>query len=342
MLDVLVAGGGPVGLATALYAHRAGLEVAVHEPRAGTIDKACGEGLMPGAVAALANLGIDPEGQTLAGIRYLTAGASAEASFRHGPGRGVRRTTLHAHLLSAVRQAGIPVLRRAVVVVEPYGDDVLVDGVRARYVVAADGLHSPVRRSLGLDSPARAAARRRFGLRCHANVAPWTNHVEVHWASSGEAYVTPVAPDLVGIAMLTSEPASFGEMLQRFPVIGDRLAGMEVSRVRGAGPLRQRSVRRVAGRVLLVGDASGYVDALTGEGIALGLAQARSAVAAIAAHRPELYEASWRRITWRYRLLTASLLGATRVAFVRDRLVPAAAALPRVFAAAVNELARPA
>lgn len=341
MLDVIIAGGGPVGLATAMYAHRAGLDVAVHEPRAGAIDKACGEGLMPGAVAALMDLGIDPIGQPLRGIRYLSGNASAEAAFRRGAGRGVRRTTLHTALLDAVYLAGIPVLERSVVEVEQRGDSVLVDGTAARYLVAADGLHSPVRRRLGLDAPVQRA-QRRYGLRCHVDTAPWTDYVEVHWAPSAEAYITPVGPSLVGVALLTSEPASLDVLLQRFPVIRDRLVGVAASKARGAGPLRQRSVRRVAGRVLLVGDASGYVDALTGEGIALGMAQARSAVAAISARRPELYEASWRRITWRYRLLTATLLGASRMSMVRRGIVPAAAALPRVFSAAVNELARPA
>lgn len=341
MRDVLIAGGGPVGLATALYAHRAGLDVVVHEPRAGAIDKACGEGLMPGAVAALTDLGIDPIGQPLRGIRYLAGDVCAEAAFRHGAGRGVRRTALHAALLDAVVSSGIPVLQRAVVDVQQREDHVSADGSAARYLVAADGLHSPVRRRLGLDAPVQPP-RRRFGLRCHLDTMPWTDFVEVHWAPSAEAYVTPVSPGLVGVAMLTSEPGSFDALLARFPVVRDRLAGAAASKVRGAGPLRQRSVRRVAGRVLLVGDASGYVDALTGEGIALGLAQARAAVAAMSADRPEEYEASWRRITWRYRLLTAGLLSASRIAVVRRTIVPAAAALPRVFAAAVNELARPA
>jgi flavin-dependent dehydrogenase len=93
--------------------------------------------------------------------------------------------------------------------------------------------------------------------------------------------------------------------------------------------------------VLLVGDASGYVDALTGEGIAVGLAQARAAVAAILADDPDRYEASWRRVTRRYRLLTGGLLAWTRRPLLRRTLVPAAAAVPAVFAATVNELGRP-
>ena len=114
------------------------------------------------------------------------------------------------------------------------------------------------------------------------------------------------------------------------------------SAVRGAGPLRQRAHRRVAGRVLLVGDAAGYVDALTGEGIALGLAQARAAVAAVVAGSPDDYEAAYRRLGRRHDLLTNALLASSRVQLVRRRLVPAAPRLPWVFGAAVDQLARPA
>ena len=62
-----------------------------------------------------------------------------------------------------------------------------------RYLVAADGLHSPVRRMLGLD--AATPGRRRFGLRCHVQQAPWSSYVEVHWSRRAEAYVTPVDDD---------------------------------------------------------------------------------------------------------------------------------------------------
>ncbi len=94
--------------------------------------------------------------------------------------------------------------------------------------------------------------------------------------------------------------------------------------------------------MLLVGDAGGYVDALTGEGVALGVAQARAAVAALVDRDPARYEQDWRQVTRRYRLLTGGLLGATRLSSVRHLLVPAAERLPRVFGVAVNALARPA
>jgi flavin-dependent dehydrogenase len=338
--DLLVAGGGPAGLATALYAVRAGLSVTVRDPRGGVVDKACGEGLMPGALAALLDLGIDPAGHELTGIRYVAGRRAAASSFRDGPGRGVRRTTLHAAMRDAALRAGVVIEQGAVTEVTQDDSGVVVDGTRARFLAAADGLHSPVRRSMGLD--ARPASFRRYGLRRHFAMAPWTSLVEVHWADSGEAYVTPVDAGLVGVAVLTSSRGAFEDQLARFPVLRSRLTTSTGGEVMGAGPLRQRALSRVNGRVLLVGDAAGYVDALTGEGIALGLAQARSVARAIADDDPGRYEREWRAITRRYRLITAGLLGATRVRPVRRALVPAAGLLPGVFAAAVGSLARPA
>jgi flavin-dependent dehydrogenase len=338
--DLVVVGGGPVGLAAGLYAARAGLSVEVREKRAGVVDKACGEGLMPGAVATLRDLGVEPSGHPIEGIRYRDRGHAAEAVFSGGPGLGVRRTTLHAALLAAAERAGVAVRTGPVTAVEDRGDHVLVDDEPAAYVLAADGLHSPLRRRLGLQAaPARL---RRYGLRTHVVAAPWSRFVEVHWSPRSEAYVTPVADDLVGVAVLSAGKADLPTLLQDFPDLCERLAGHETTQVRGAGPLRQRSSRRVAGRVLLVGDAAGYVDALTGEGISVGLAQARAAVAAVAAGDPQSYEGAWRRIGRRQQLLTAGLLTATRVPVVRRRMVPVAGRFPGVFTAAVDQLARPA
>ncbi|MEJ7794802.1 MAG: NAD(P)/FAD-dependent oxidoreductase [Nocardioides sp.] len=328
-----------MGLATALYAARAGLDVVVRERRAGVVDKACGEGLMPGAVAALADLGVPLEGCPLLGIRYLDGRHRAEAPFRSGPGLGVRRTTLHAALRHAVDSAGVVIEEHPVDEVADRGDHVLVDGTPSRYLVAADGLHSPVRRMLALEQPARS--RRRYGLRTHVDLAPWTDFVEVHWSPRAEAYLTPVSDRRVGVAVLSEDRRPLPELLAQFPQLTPRLDGRQLSGVLGAGPLRQRTSRRVAGRVLLVGDAAGYVDALTGEGIALGLAQARAAVAAVADHDPARYEGEWRRISRSHDRLTGALLTASRVPVVRRHLVQAAARAPRVFAAAVDQLARP-
>src|SRR5687767_3628632 len=97
-VDVAIVGGGPVGLAAAIEARLAGLSVTVLEQRAGTIDKACGEGLMPGAIPLLQRLGIDPPGVDLRGVRYRSGSRTVEHRFAGRPGRGVRRTELHRQL----------------------------------------------------------------------------------------------------------------------------------------------------------------------------------------------------------------------------------------------------
>lgn len=340
MRDLIIAGGGPVGVAAALHAARLGLDVVVREPRSGPIDKACGEGLMPGAVAELADLGVHPQGRELSGIRYLDGSPSpgVDATFRSGPGRGVRRTVLHAALTDRLAEVGVPVEPRAVSQVEHAGGHVLIDGEPARFLIAADGLHSPVRRLVDLEAP--GSTRRRFGLRCHVRQSPWASYVEVHWSPHAEAYVTPVGDALIGVAVLTDAGRDFDEVLADFPALTDRLTG-ERTKVMGAGPLRQRVRARRAGRVLLVGDAAGYVDALTGEGLAIGLAQARGAVQCLASGRPQDYDRLAARLGRRHDLLTRALLGATAHAGVRTRLVPAARLAPWLFSAAVNELARP-
>jgi flavin-dependent dehydrogenase len=338
--DVLVVGGGPAGLAVALGCARAGMDVVVCEKRAGVIDKACGEGLMPGAVRALAALGVDPPGHPIGGITYRQGAVVAHAAFRTGRGRGVRRTALHDVLRAEVDRLGVPVLPTAVTDLAQHDDHVRAGGLRARYLVAADGLHSAFRELAGLagDRPARTP---RWGLRRHYALAPFSDTVEVTWAARSEAYVTPVAPDTVGVAILSSVRGGFDDQLAAFPDLAARVAGAEpASSVRGAGPLRQRTAGRVAGRVLLVGDAAGYVDALTGEGLALSLTTAAELVHCLRAGRPADYDRAWRRTSRRSRWLTEGLLWARGRPAIARRIVPAAATAPWLFAAAVDQLAR--
>ena len=337
MIDLLVAGGGPAGLATAILGARAGLEVVVVERRQGPVDKACGEGLMPHAVELVRRLGVEPPGKPFHGITYLAGDRRVTGRFRGGAGRGVRRTALHAGLLEAATAAGVRLEHGDIGPVNQDALSVHCNGFRSRYLAAADGLHSPIRAALGV---ARASGGpRRWGIRRHILMAPWSDCVEVYWSDGAEAYVTPVADDCVGIAILTSHKGGFDEHFGAFPALQERVNGQAHGPDRAAGPLRQRVRSRTAGRVMLVGDAAGYVDALTGEGLGIAFAAAQILVDCVAVDRPQDYDRRWRRMSRRYRLLTAGVLHASQTPAVRTRIVPAAAQFPRVFGGVVNLLA---
>lgn len=360
---MLIVGGGPVGLAAAIGARLAGLTVTVIEPRVGPIDKACGEGLMPGAVPLLSRLGVQPAGRELRGIRYSDGRRSVEHLFTAGAGLGVRRTALHAALAGRAGELSIDIQHgkvsgikqddRSVTAIVSAGaagaagsaisassaSSSGTSAIRARWLLGCDGLHSSVAVLAGLAQPAPISGRR-YGIRQHYAMAPWDDLVEVHYGPHAELYVTPVAADLVGIAVLGRQGAEFDAALAAVPAVADRLRGAEIaSERRGAGPLRRRTTARSAGRVLLVGDASGYVDAITGEGLRLGFAQAAAAVGAIVAEKPSGYEREWRAITRDFRLLTSGLVWWAGSP-MRGSIVPVAARLPRLFGAVVERLAR--
>ncbi|WP_298457094.1 NAD(P)/FAD-dependent oxidoreductase [uncultured Cellulomonas sp.] len=335
--DVLVVGGGPVGLAAAIEARLAGLDVVLVEPRPGPVDKACGEGLMPGSVRALDRLGVHPEGHPLLGVRYLDPTRRVTHLFRGTAGRGVRRTALHGALAARAAELGVHRHEARVTDLEQTDGAVTAAGVRARWLLGCDGLHSTVRRLAGLEAPARGP--RRYGIRRHFRLAPWADVVEVHWGPRAEAYVTPVGDGLVGVALLGPPRTDFATTLAGFPDLAARLAGAEPDGpVRGAGPLLQRTWARTRGRVRLVGDASGYVDALTGEGMRVGFAQAAAAVATLD-DPPERYERAWAASTRDYRYLTSGLVTAA-TSPARRGIVPLATRAPAVFGAVVERLAR--
>jgi menaquinone-9 beta-reductase len=300
--DLAIVGGGPAGLATAIFAAMEGLEVTLLERRRFPIDKPCGEGLMPHGVRLLDSMGVRIEkSYPFEGIRYVDDWSVAEARFRGGHGLGVRRVELSKALLERARELGVDVREETKVEkVVPFLDGATVWGssgsLDARWVVVADGLGSLV-------PGARPGRLRRFGARTHYRLAPWSEFVEVHWARGAEAYVTPVSDDEVGVAFLWHERASsWEEMLSRFPHLAPRLENAEpLSSIQGAGPFRRRPRRVSAGRLALVGDASGYVDAITGEGVAIAFECARALALSLKEGGLASYAKAHRRIMRPYR-----------------------------------------
>lgn len=346
-IDLLVVGGGPAGLATAIRARQVGLTVRLLDRCRPPIDKACGEGLMPDGVALLQRLGVEiPERERLAflGVRYLDGELVADGGFPGAPGWGVRRTALHEAMTARAETLGAELCWGVAAQGIEAGGVRTGRGVeRARFIVAADGLRSRLRREMGLGGSKSPHAR--FGLRRHFRIAPWSDRVEVHWGAGAEAYVTPVASDLVGVAVLFEGGGlDFDAVLGRFPALARRLAGAPAaSRDRGAGPLAQR-VRAVAsGNLALVGDAAGYVDAITGEGVAAAFRQAFAVVEAIVSGSLAGYPAAHRRIVRLPEALTRLLLTVERRPWLRRRVMRALASDRRLFDAilALHVGARP-
>ncbi|AGW40341.1 oxidoreductase [Leifsonia xyli subsp. cynodontis DSM 46306] len=241
--DLIVVGSGPVRLACAIEARLLGMDVLVVEPRSAPIDKACGEGLMPGSLAALQRLGVDPPGRTLAGIAYLDAASRVEHRFEERPGRGVRRTVLHSALAARAAELGAHTLHdRVTGVASASSGTTLTLGrgqstLSAPWVIAADGLHSPLRRLLELGGRPQPKSRRRFGVRRHYTVEPWTDLVEVHWSPTAEVYVTPVDDRIVGVAVLGPRPIDQEAVIRTVPALAAYLDGAPpASDPRGAGP----------------------------------------------------------------------------------------------------------
>jgi menaquinone-9 beta-reductase len=362
--DVFVIGGGPAGLAAAIAARRKGFRVVVADGARWPIEKACGEGLMPDTVAALRELGVSVgagDGQVIRGVRFVGRESEVAARFPAECAIGMRRVALHAKLVEQARSCGVELLWQAPVAgisrdgVElaigrrgDSGDDAGADAcdgsiatsirrsegafVRARWIVGADGIGSRVRLWAGLD----AAVRRdyRYAVRRHYRMRPWSEFMEVHWGDRAQAYVTPVGADEVCVVTISGDRGAKSVALDaEFPTLAGRLeSGVVTGHERGAVTMMQRLRHVQRGNVALVGDASGSVDAITGEGLSLGFRHAIGLADALESGDLSKYEAAHRRLARRPALMGRLMLVLDGRPRLRERTIRALAADARVFA----------
>ena len=334
--DVFVIGGGPAGLAAAIAARQQGFRVAVADSAQMPIDKPCGEGLMPDGLTALERLGVlvdDEASYAFRGIRFLSGGLSATASFPDGAtGRGVRRTVLHELITRRAASLGIDFLWQTPVT--GLSADAVHLGKRsvtARWIIGADGGSSRVRRWAGLDRFHRRD--RRYAFRRHYRIAPWTNQMELHWGRCGEIYVTPVAKEQVCVTLISRDPKlRLDQALQRFPELQARLAGAELgSSEKGALSAACRLKRVSRGNVALIGDASGTVDAITGEGLCLAFSQAMVLAECLKSGDLRRYEREHRRLALRPLLMARLMLLLDRRPRLQRRTLEVFGKRPHIF-----------
>lgn len=333
--DVFIAGGGPAGLAAAIAARRKGFRVTLADGRRPPIDKACGEGLGPDAIAAAAALGITiphDSAFVVRGVRFLGSGGNAEARFRSGVALGVRRTVLHQELLRYAETNGVTLLWGTPVTALAGNEITLTSGkLRAKWIVGADGERSRVRVWAGLEG--RLLRRARFAFRKHYRIAPWTDLIEMHWEKRFQAYVTPVGSDEVGIACASYDSRlRVGQAVAAFPELERRLSRAELrSSERGALSCSRHLAAVHKGPVALVGDASGSVDVITGQGLGIAFQQAAALAEAMECGDLALYQAAHRRIVRHPAFNAAVLLAMDRWPWLGMRTRAALSRRPELF-----------
>jgi flavin-dependent dehydrogenase len=338
--DVFVIGGGPAGLAAAIAASQRGLRVTVADGATPPIDKACGEVLMPDAVTALQQLGIAvpaAEACTVRGVRFLSSepnsGVSAEADFPSGNrGLTIRRTALHRIMTDRAAHLGVDLLWRTVVTGISGNQVQLGDSaIRTRWIVGADGANSRVRRWANLDLESHTAIR--YAFRRHYRVQPWTDRMEIYWGKHSQGYATPVSNDEVCVAAASKNPGlRLEESLPAFPELHARLRGAEATSAERGSLSANRKLKRVwRANVALIGDASGTVDAITGEGLGLAFSQAVALADCFASGNLSRYEAVHRRLALRPLLMARLMLTLDGRPGIQQRTLQVFRQRPEVF-----------
>lgn len=334
-VDVLIVGGGPAGLATAIAASRKGLRAAVIDCHQPLIEKTCGEGLLPSAIAALGALGIRIDsrlGLPFTSFRFSDEKSSVGAPIPRGGGIGLRRRDLHRLLLERAEAEGVS-LRWGARISAIETDGVWVQGAfqRCRWMIGADGQNSAVRKFAGLD-PLRLA-RKRFGFRQHFAVPPWNDAVEVHWRDGMQLIVTPTGPEEICVVVLSRDPRMrTARAIEQFSDVAQRLRrAIGISRETGTATRLSRARAAVRGNVAVVGDASCTMDGISGHGLSLAFQEALALGDALAHENLAEYEVAYRRITRMPVRMTKLLLMLDASPLLRGGVLRMLAQNPKLF-----------
>jgi geranylgeranyl reductase family protein len=314
MTDLLVVGAGPAGSLAAVHAARAGMRVTLVERFRHPRPKACAEYASPRIVEELARAGIPgaawrETAVPLDGMRVVVGGSGFDVRYADRRGArcawGLDRRGFDALLAAEAQHAGATLLEgwQLAAIERDQGGRVVAatirdgSGTERRIgfdaLVGADGARSRTARLLGVERPVRAP--RRLGLIAHyAGIDALRHSGEMH---VGPGWYVGLAPTPggelnVGMALpLHGAPSGAGGTRARFQAAITGIPGVEarlrnsrrLSPIRGASPIGHR-VAEVAGPGwMLVGDAAGFIDPFTGEGIYRALRSARAAVDALTA-----------------------------------------------------------
>jgi menaquinone-9 beta-reductase len=356
--DVLIAGGGPAGSSLAILLARAGLCVELHDRARFPREKVCGEGLMPAGVAALGRLGVTVEGRPFRGVRYHCGELSVEGEFPASAGTpamglGVRRYRLDRALWQAAAVTdGVRAFEGSeveAVIVEAgrvVGARTTEGERRARLLVAADGVHSRIRKQLGLDCGGRrdrSGIRRHFQLAAGKEPPEW---VDVYLGGASEVYVTPVGQREIQVALLTSEEVrkdDYARVIGGHRRLAELLAGASpASELAGMHPLSGAARRGFAAGCVLLGDAAGFMDPVTGGGMTQALMSSELLARSLAGRFPpaeaglEEFERKRRKMLADYRRLTAIVLGMAGRPMVAASMIRLMRLWPALFSHAIG------
>ena len=312
-VETAVVGGGPAGAAAAITLANSGHEVIVVDKATFPRDKCCGDGLTALALRHLDDLGVDaesvPSWQQVTTTKVRSpSGRVVTIPVGERQAAVARRGEFDAELLSTARAAGAEVRQATECCgVSQYRTDVGLDlgngtEVRARNVVAADGMWSPVRRMLGLTPPRYLGEWHAF-RQYVTDAAPSARDLWVWFEGDllpGYAWSFPLGDGAVNVGFGVARRAGLGgKALARIwdglldrPAIADVL-GPAATRMEPERswpiPARLPEAALTSGRVLFVGDAAGACDPMTGEGIGQALETGVLAARAIIDGEPARY-----------------------------------------------------